>query len=167
MKVLKQKYFKFILIALFIPLLTSCIFAWDCLESPAESNICFDNAGNVGIQSVNLSCYDNAQDGIHVIGSLSDFASYRTTEGKHRGPDILKDWQSYLDFYDNDDKDHYLLFMDGKEEILLVWDLRDTTQRWADESLWTVDSTIIEVCGGEIQVQYYNTYRFSDEDFAK
>ena len=158
---------KFILIALFIPLLTSCIFAWDCLESPAESNICFDNAGNVGIQSVNLSCYDNAQDGIHVIGSLSDFASYRTTEGKHRGPDILKDWQSYLDFYDNDDKDHYLLFMDGKEEILLVWDLRDTTQRWADESLWTVDSTIIEVCGGEIQVQYYNTYRFSDEDFAK
>ena len=158
---------KFILIALFIPLLTSCIFAWDCLESPAESNICFDNAGNVGIQSVNLSCYDNAQDGIHVIGSLSDFASYRTTEGKHRGPDILKDWQSYLDFYDNDDKDHYLLFMDGKEEILLVWDLRDTTQRWADESLWTVDSTIIEVCGGEMQVQYYNTYRFSDEDFAK
>lgn len=167
MKVLKQKYFKFILIALFIPLLTSCIFAWDCLESPAESNICFDNAGNVGIQSVNLSCYDNTQDGIHVIGSLSDFASYRTTEGKHSGPDILKDWQSYLDFYDNDDKDHYLLFMDGKEEILLVWDLRDTTQRWADESLWTVDSTIIEVCGGEIQVQYYNTYRFSDEDFAK
>jgi hypothetical protein len=167
MKVLKQKRFKFILIALFIPLLTSCIFAWDCLESPAESNICFDNAGNVGIQLVNLSCYDNAQDGIHVIGSLSDFASYRTTEGKHRGPDILKDWQSYLDFYDNDDKDHYLLFMDGKEEILLVWDLRDTTQRWADESLWTVDSTIIEVCGGEMQVQYYNTYRFSDEDFAK
>lgn len=158
---------KFILIALFIPLLTSCIFAWDCLESPAESNICFDNAGNVGIQSVNLSCYDNAQDGIHIIGSLSDFASYRTTEGKHRGPDILKDWQSYLDFYDNDDKNHYLLFMDGKEEILLVWDLRDTTQRWADESLWTVDSTIIEVCGGEMQVQYYNTYRFSDEDFAK
>ena len=158
---------KFILIALFIPLLTSCIFAWDCLESPAESNICFDNAGNVGIQSVNLSCYDNAQDGVHVVESLSDFASYRTTEGKHRGPDILKDWQSYLDFYDNDDKDHYLLFMDGKEEILLVWDLRDTTQRWADESLWTVDSTIIEVCGGEMQVQYYNTYRFSDEDFAK
>mgnify|MGYP003419207431 CR=1 FL=1 len=167
MKVLKQKCFKFILIALFIPLLTSCIFSWYFLESPAESNICFDNAGNVGIQSVNLSCYDNAQDGIHVIGSLSDFASYRTTEGKHSGPDIIKDWQSYLDFYDNDDKDHYLLFMDGKEEILLVWDLRDTTQRWADESLWTVDSTIIEVCGGEIQVQYYNTYRFSDEDFAK
>ena len=93
--------------------------------------------------------------------------SFRATDGKRTGPDIFKDWQSYLDFYDNDDKDHYLLFMDGKEEILLVWDLRDTTQRWADESLWTVDSTIIEVCGGEMQVQYYNTYRFSDEDFAK
>lgn len=158
---------KFILIALFIPLLTSCIFAWDCLESPAESNICFDNAGNVGIQSVNLSCYDNAQDGIHVVESLSDFASFRATDGKRTGPDIFKDWQSYLDFYDNYDKEHYLLFMDSRENIILVWDLIDTTQRWTNESLWTVDSTIIEVCGGEMQVQYYNTYRFSDEDFAK
>ena len=167
MKVLKLKCFKFILIALFIPLLTSCIFAWDCLEAPAESNICFDNVGNVGIQLVNLSWYDDAQDGVLVVESLSDFASFRATDGKRTGPDIFKDWQSYLDFYDNYDKEHYLLFMDSRENIILVWDFIDTTQRWADESLWTVDSTIIEVCGGEMQVQYYNTYRFSDEDFAK
>ena len=161
---------KFILIALFIPLLTSCkdcFLCWDCLEVPQESYIHFDNAGNVGIQLVNLSWYDDAQDGVHVVESLSDFASFRATDGKRTGPDIFKDWQSYLDFYDNYDKEHYLLFMDSSENIILVWDLIDTTQRWADESLWTVDSTIIEVCGGEMQVQYYNTYRFSDEDFAK
>ena len=56
--------------------------------------------------------------------------------------------------------------MNSNKEVVLAWDLRDTTQRRADESLWTVDSTIIEVCGGEMQVQYHNTYRFSDEDFA-
>lgn len=162
-----MKKIKFILIASFIPLLTSCIFAWDCLEAPAESNICFDNAGNVGIQLVNLSWNDDAQDGVHVVESLSDFASFRATDGKRTGPDIFKDWQSYLDFYDNYDKEHYLLFMDSRENIILVWDLRDTTQRWANESLWTIDSTIIEVCGGEMQVQYYNTYRFSNEDFAE
>ena len=165
-----MKHIKFILIALFIPLLISCkdcFFCWDCFDLPMESHIHFDNAGNVGIQLVYLSCYDNAQDGVHGIGSLSDFASHRTTEGKHTGPNILKDWQNHLDFYDNDDKDYYLLFMDSKENILLVWDLRDTTQRWADESLWTMDSTYKEVpCCSGIQMTYYNTYTFSDEDFA-
>lgn len=58
MKVLKLKCFKFILIALFTTLLTSCkdcFLCWDCGEIPIESYIHFDNAGNVGIQLVNLS----------------------------------------------------------------------------------------------------------------
>ena len=164
-----MKKHRLIIILLFTTLLTSCVdcmFCWDCFDLPMESHIHFDNAGNVGIQLVYLSCYDNAQDGVHGIESLSDFASHRTTEGKHTGPNILKDWQNHLDFYDNDDKDYYLLFMDSKENILLAWDLADTTQRWADESLWTMDSSFHEICGGrEMQVQYHNTYTFSDEDF--
>ena len=59
----------------------------------------------------------------------------------------------------------FLLFMNSKKEVVLAWDLRDTTQRWADESLWTMDSTTRTVCCDEIQTEYFNTYRFSDEDF--
>lgn len=62
---------------------------------------------------------------------------------------------------------YFVLFINKNEEVVLVWDLRDTTQRWADESLWTVDSSFYEICDGrEMQVQYHSTYTFSDEDFA-
>ena len=65
-------------------------------------------------------------------------------------------------------EEHFMLFMDNKKNILLVQDLRDTTQRWADESLWIMDSSYQEICDGiEMQLQYRNTYTFIDEDFVQ
>ena len=173
MKVLKLKCFKFILIALFILLLTSCkdcFLCWDCGEIPIESYMHYDNADKYNIAFRGRSSYKDHLNHVYYPSYINgDLPSAYT---KMTGVEILKSYKRRADegrdIVNGDTiKDrYYLLFMNNNEEVVLVWDLRDTTQRWADESLWTMDSSFYEICGGrEMQVQYHNTYTFSDEDF--
>lgn len=173
MKVLKLKCFKFILIALFILLLTSCkdcFLCWDCGEIPIESYIHFDNAGKYNIALAGCSSYMDSLNHVFIPLNISKYNC--TTFRKKTGVEILKSFKRRADEGgdivngDTIKGVYYLLFMNRNEEVVLAWDLRDTTQRWADESLWTMDSSFYEICGGrEMQVQYHNTYTFSDEDF--
>ncbi len=167
-----MKHIKFILIALYIPLLISCkdcFFCWDCFDEPEESFVHFDNADKVGIKLIAVSKFsDRTTNDDGVASTLSSFESggALSLPGKRTGVDLLKSYQNCL-AHDYDGL-QFLLWMNEKKEIVLVWDLADTTQRWADESLWIMDSSFHEICGGrEMQVQYSNTYTFSDEDFAE
>lgn len=165
---------KFILIALFTTLLISCkdcIFCWDCGDLPQESYIHFDNAGKYNIVLACRSSYKDSVNHVYYPPYISEFNC--TSYSKMTGIEILKSFKRRADEGrdivngDTIKNVYYLLFMNRNEEVVLAWDLRDTTQRWADESLWTVDSSFHEICGGrEMQVQYHNTYTFSDEDFA-
>ena len=156
-----------------IPLLVSCekcFLCWDCVDVPIESYIHFDNTDKYNIAFTGRSSYtDHLNEDVFRPRTGYYVGSERLT-----GVEMLKlfkrdvdEDEGYLLEGDTIKDFYFILFMNRNKEVVLVWDLRDTTQRWADESQWTVDSTIIEVCGGEMQVQYYNTYRFSNYDFAE
>ena len=152
-----------------IPLFASCLktLCLDCWSTETENYVRFDNYDNYDIESVGVSLYRDSLSYPYRIFLVNDnvFSSGK----RATGVEILRGVERY---YANENNyshrgEHFLLFMDQDKNILLVWDLRDTTQRWADESLWTMDSTYKEVpCCSGIKMTYYNTYTFSDEDFA-
>ena len=160
---------KFILMVISIPLLVSCekcFLCWDCVDVPIESYIHFDNTDKYNIAFTGRSSYtDHLDDDVFRPGTGYCVGSERLTGVemlklfKRDGDEgFLLEGDTIKDFY-------FILFMNRNKEVVLVWDLRDTTQRWADESQWTMDSSFHEICYDDIQVQYHNTYTFSDEDF--
>ena len=164
---------KFILMVLFIPLLASCVkglICWDCEADLGYSYVYFDNCDDFNIELVAISLYKDSLSYPYRISLVNgDHGDdFRAGGDKATGPEILRGLEKYYANLNNYSHrgEHFILFTDHDENILLAWDLRDTTQRWADESLWTMDSTFIEVsCGSGIQKNYYNTYTFSEEDF--
>ena len=166
-----MKKIKFILMVMFIPLLTSCIkalIAWDCEDDNVESYIYFENADEYGLELIGVSLYRDSLNYPYIPISLKDNPTFGMIGWKGTGVEVLRGVERYHTNENNGSRgEHFLLFMDHDENVLLVWDLRDTTQRWADESLWTMDSTFKEVeCGSGMQIRYRNTYIFSEEDFA-
>ena len=163
-----MKKIKFILMVLSIPLLASCVkglIGWDCDNDYDISYVYFDNYDNYGIRSVGISLYRDSLTYPYRI--YSDYG-FNNTGGKQTGVELLLSTEKYYANLNNYSHrgEHFLLFMDQDRNILLTWDLRDTTQRWADESLWTMDSSFREIsCRGRTRYNYYNTYTFSDEDF--
>ena len=166
-----MKHIKFILMVLYIPLLASCIkcISGYCDEQPQESEIYFPNAHEYGISFVEFSVskeHHPLPQTEHKCYSLEEFVC--RTFFRHNGVEVLKEMEQR--FANERDLsvhgEHFLLFMNSNKEVILAWDLRDTTQRWADESLWTMDSSTRVVCCDHIQTEYFNAYCFSDEDFA-
>ncbi len=156
-----------------IPLFASCLkgpLCLDCTSTETKNYVRFDNCYNYDIESVGVSLYRDSLSYPYIMYLVNDNDFFYG--GRATGVEILRRVErSYANEntypYNPHRGEHFLLFMDQDKNILLVWDLRDTTQRWADESLWTMDSTYKEVpCCSGIQMTYYNTYTFSDEDFA-
>lgn len=167
MKDFNMKKIKFILMILSIPLLVSCIKCFGtCEDYPQESELYFSNAQEYGISLAGMSLSKEPPKD-YEFGSLDRFYWVTRQKIKRNGIEMLKGLEREYACERNPSVhgEHFLLFMNSKKEVVLAWDLRDTTQRWADESLWTMDSTTRTVCCDEIQTEYFNTYRFSDEDF--
>ena len=162
-----MKKIKFILMVLSIPLLVSCVkcISGYCEESPQESKIYFRNAQKYGISLADFSLSKEHPLTEHECFSIEEI-NWQTFF-RHNGVEVLKEIEQR--FANERDPsvhgEHFLLFMNSNKEVVLAWDLRDTTQRWADESLWTMDSSTRVVCCDHIQTQYFNVYHFSDEDF--
>ena len=162
-----MKHIKFILMVLYIPLFASCLkcISGYCEEEPQESEIYFPNAHEYGISLADFSLSKEHPLTDHECFSLEE-PVFRTFF-RHNGVEVLKEMEQR--FANERDLsvhgEHFLLFMNSNKEVILAWDLRDTTQRWADESLWTMDSSTRVVCCDHIQTEYFNAYRFSDEDF--
>lgn len=150
-----MKKFGLYILVFIIPLLCSC---FECREPSVQSEIHFDSLETLGVTRVSLSKFgDSISDGSMTIHSLESGGFIYPR--RFSGPEILHAYHYF----------HYewpfLLWLNENDEIIAVWDLNDTTQRWANEANWYMDSSVCEVCGGaKDQMKYTNHYVFSVVD---
>ena len=148
-----MKKFGLYIVLSVILLLNSC----ECLDDSVQSRIHFEDPGALGITHATMSGLRDRIQG--TTPRISEFESGALVKSRRlSGPEMLR---IHYGAYER----QFMLFLNDNDEIVVTWDLADTTQRWADEANWYVDSSICKVCGeSRDQLRFFNHYTFSDLD---
>lgn len=144
-----------LLLVLPVFIFVSC---FQCRAPSVESRIQFDGLDSIGIKMVSTSRFrDSISNEVRSIYSLE--TGGLVYPQKLSGTEILKAYyQSYPEW-------HYFQWIDEKGDIVLVWDLSDTSERWCCESNWCVDTSVCPVCSEtRYKTIYTNRYVFTEAD---